>query len=443
MTSTGASAFNGDDREPPRISQFEVALSPSQKNDWRISILLKTTDDRNLVSPPKIILKLAFPWKTSVAPPAPRCLNGAFLELNLSTFEQVQMRMIDATKVQQTFLFLGRIPSIPILEKSCPEFRDLARPPVVALNGRGIITTYSKGSSLPNYQGSIFEPKIEDASGRIYDPKNVTNVINPAQLIPSVWPNDQKELCLSEVSTKSILEQQAVFKSLDQELAKAVEIGNFIEFAEVSELQKTLEYAIQLQKIIDGEAGLLSSFPICSKMIDGRRLSSQLNAVIGKIKKSNDDYSKNLVNQLKKTERENASKLAEEREARLFALEEMLKEINNEYLQLSENYSDLTRMSSVQNSKTSFGSKEKAKISNKALEDRKKVREQISIKNQELLNWHSEKIGIERESDGLMDNLSKSFYQQALLKYDQIRLAKFKILLLLLRFDQFYTRLAS
>lgn len=438
-----AHAFDGTDREPPRISKLEVVLSPNKANDWRLLITFKTIDDKNLVSPPTWTMKLAFPWKANVATPAPKCLKGALLDIPLSTFEQTASRVIDTESVQQVFLILGRVPIRPVLEKSCPEFRDFSRPPVLSLNGRGILTTYTKGSSVPNYQGTIFEPKLQDASGRINDPKSATNAISSAKLLPDVWPDEPKEICLSQVSTNSVIDLKPVFQSLDQEHARAIDIGNPTEFPEVSLLQATLNYASELQQIIEGKTESLSSFPLCSKMIDGRSLSSQLKGTISKIKKSNDDYLKTLAAQSKQIERENASRLAEERNAKLNMVEETLKEINSEYAQLSTSYTDLTRTSSVQKVKTSSGSKEKSQTSSKALEDRKKIREQISGKNQELLDWNSAKFSIEREADFFTDNLSKIFYQKLLSKYEQVRLARVKTISLLLRFDQLYTKLAS
>ena len=443
FTARADSPFNGDDREPPRVSKFEVTLSPSEANDWRILITLKTSDDKNVVNAPTLNMKVAFPWKTNIPTPAPKCLKAAQMDFPFSTFEQTGSRVVDNEGVKQTFIFIGRVPIRPTLENSCPEFRNFSLPPVVSLNGGGITTSYNKNSSFPIYQGSIFEPKLEDASGRIYDPKRATNAISSTKLLPIGWPVEKKELCLSQVSTDIVIEQKSIFQTLDEELARAIEIGNPAEFPEVSPLQITLKNALELKQIVQGETQDLSSFPLCSKMIDGRALTSQLKATISKIKRSNDDYLKNLASQLKQTQRENASKLAEDRNSRLSDLDEVLKNINAEYAQLSETYSDLTRVSSIQKSKTSFGAKEKATISSKAIEDRKKLRELISVKNLELLTWNSKRIAIERESEGFTDNLSKSYYQKAFSKYELIRVTRVKIISLLLRFDQLYTKLAS
>ena len=69
--------------------------------------------------------------------------------------------------------------------------------------------------------------------------------------------------------------------------------------------------------------------------------------------------------------------------------------------------------------------------------------EKITKENNKLKKFNSEKIAIEFESQKFSDKLSVSFYQKLLSKYDQIRQLQMKKVVILLRFEQFYTRVAA
>jgi hypothetical protein len=443
FVSPKSEGFDGSDRESPRVTEYKLLVRPTPENDWRIVFSLKTLDDKNIVNLPKFSFRVAFPWKPSSTSPAPKCLKGAQLEVALSAYEQMYVRVSDTNTVRQSFLVTGRIPPRPTLENSCPEFRDFSKPAIAAINGRGIITTFNKGSVIPNYSGSIFEPKLEDASGRIFDPKNPSNTISALETLPLIWPNKTMEICLNEASLGMILSQEGTFQTLTKELARAEELGNSADFSQAKSLLEAQKIALEVQSYIEGKVEDLSKFPLCPKMIQGSSHLSQVKIAINNVKRSNDDYIKAKENEIKKSEREAAADLAQTRNSRISLADEVLKTLNAEYAILSQSYSDLTKVSTVQSSTTSFGSNEKTKAKNRAVEERIKILEKITEENNELKKFNSEKIAIEFESQKFSDKLSVSFYQKLLSKYDQIRQLQMKKVVILLRFEQFYTRVAA
>ena len=438
--SPNSEAFDGADREPPRATEYRVLVRPTPENDWRIVFSLKTSDDRNIVSLPKMSFRVAFPWKPSNVSPAPKCQMGAQMEVALSGYEQMNLRNSDTQTVRQSFLFLGRIPPRPVLENSCPEFRDFSVPAIAAINGRGLRTTYNKGSVVPNYSGSIFEPKLEDASGRIYEPKNPSNSINSLDILPATWPNQTMETCLNDSSLTTILGQEETYQTLSNELARADELGNNEDFSQINAQLKVKEIASEFKNLLDGKLDDFSKFPLCPKMIQGSSALAQLKVAINAVKKSNDNYIKAKEAEVKKIERETAANLAQKRNLRISLADDEFKSLNVEYSRLTQQFADLTKISTVQSSTTSFGSKEKVASKNKAVEERKKILEKISAAYDKLREINNQKIAIESEAKDFNDKLSASFYQKLLSKTDQIRQAQMKIILMLLRYEQMYAK---
>jgi hypothetical protein len=435
-----SNAFDGADLENPRIDAFRLETRPTKDTDWEFLFVVSVSDDKNLIQVPKFTFTLAWPWKSAVNPP-PKCQTVDKLTVPVSVIELINERNLSATRPSQTFIAFGRIPPIPSLPQGCLEFRDTSNPPVVAINGKGISTSRSKQSNTPIYSGGIFEPQIEDFSGRKFTPSKPAILISSKDLAITDWPKSSKVPCLTQSDAKLVVEQASAFSTLEQELlrAESLESSKTNSLPAVRLLFDGKQIA---QKLIDLEQMFLANLkpiPFCESAIKGNQFISSLKSSVSQIKKINDS-----VERARKLESDAAIKAARVQEtiaqsAKLKSLDGEISKTNLTYSDFLKDFQSLTSNASSQTSKVGSGKPAQLKKNRKTLEtNQEEFREKVDQGWQKLKELEEEIIEWETSNFETIKVNSRSFEAQYMKKLLSLRDSQKKTILLLMKFEYFY-----
>ena len=321
-------AFNGEDKELPRVELLDLKVQPSRDNGGSIVFSIRTRDDRNLVDQPKMEINYAFQWKLGANPP-PKCTSSSTFRVSLSVEEMKNLRVQNNLGVFQTFYAFGNIPKIPVLDGSCAEFRDLAKPPVVSLNSPIRSTNTKSNPSVKIFSGKLLLPQLIDQSGRRSKPEEVSAKILSVNLYAFPWPEKLMQLCLSSQGFQQLQKSDSIITTFESEISKANDLGveaNAVALETVLELKARIR---QYQEFIDSpNERSWEKIAYCIDGINPNTLMQQIKSWTADQKKKTDETLKLIATLNKEQQVQSAKKLASERADTLSLIQSTIKEKN-------------------------------------------------------------------------------------------------------------------
>ena len=161
-----AYSFDGSDTQPPNVVSMKLVTSPPSMQNEQIAIEVITQDDKNWV---KLTGKpqLGYSFAVTNNNAAPNCstVTNVFSTLEVIEDDGYRAKSTNTNKTQRFFL-IGFIPKPKAVPGNCPEYRNLAAAPVVALNTGSFISVVDKNTKIKTLQSNILTPAIQDESGR-------------------------------------------------------------------------------------------------------------------------------------------------------------------------------------------------------------------------------------------------------------------------------------
>lgn len=433
-----AVGFEEGDLESPRVEDLKLVQRPSKENNWIFLLTLKTSDDKNLVQLPKFSLTFAWKWREKVDPP-PKCQTVDRVSVDVSVHEQIFERVFDKERVTQSFVAFGRIPAIPALPQGCQEFRLISEIPVVALNGKGIVKSQSKPLWVTTYSGEVYEPNLEDASGRRFVPNKPSKTLTSKDWAFSEWPADTRVVCMTQQDAMLIDNQAQLFSALDFELLRAEEIESSAKLPEIRQFLDARVIAKTVLDIARKPLRDLSDLLSCEKPIRGSQVISSLKGAISSIKKSNDEYVKSLERESNAAAKAAKAETLKAQTVKLKQIDEKIRSSSITYSEFAKDLQDLTRANSSQVSGVNFG---KPKETLKTKNDFKSKRDSFRLRVDESLivlrDLELEIIDWENSTLIARGINSNSFESQYLKKLTSLRDAQKKLIVLFMRFENFY-----
>lgn len=433
-------AFNGDDKELPKVESFDLRVQPSRDNGGSIIFSIRTRDDRNLVDQPKMEINYAFQWKVGSNPP-PKCTSASTFRISLSVEEMKNLRIQNNDGVFQTFYAFGNIPKIPILDSTCTEFRDLVKPPAVSLNSPIKSTNTQSTPSVKVFSGKLFLPQLVDQSGRRSQPQEISAKISSASFYAFPWPEKLTQPCLSSQSFQQLQKSSSIITSFESEISRANDLGvetSIVAIESVLELKMKIR---QYQEFIDSSnERSWEKIPYCIEEINPNILMPQVKSWTLDQKRKTDETLKLIATLNKEQQVQNANKLASERAGILSLVQSKIKEKNSYVEKLKSEIGRLTASPLKIRSGTSLGATEKSK--NLAAQAASAKLEQFKISLEMELDQIYE-LDVKLESISVdqiefSDKSSVEFFKNFRRNLEVLRKSTESAIVELLKYTQFY-----
>lgn len=433
-------AFNGDDKELPKVDIFDLRVQPSRDNGGRIVLLIRTRDDRNLVDQPKIEINYSFQWKVGSNPP-PKCTSASSFRVNLSVEEMKNLRIQNNLGVFQTFYAFGNIPKIPALESTCVEFRDLAKAPAVSLNSPIKSTRLRSNPSVPTFSGKLILPQLIDQSGRRSQSEEVGTKISSANFYSVPWPEEVIQPCLTPQSFRRFQDSSSTITAFESEISRANDF-------DVETNRVALESVLALKARVDQYREFIESpnesswekIPYCIEGINVNTLIQQIKSWTSE-QKSITDKTLNLIATLNKDQQDQKAKiLASERAAILLAIQSKTREKNIYVEKLRSEIGRLTASPLKIRSGTSLGATQKSKDAAAKLASTKleQIKISLGLELGQISELDTKVESISAEQNRFSDKSSVDFYKNYLRNLEILRKSTESAIAELLRYTQFY-----